>query len=80
MFGATVTFTVLAICTAASGFFTWDRNKGVSLLLGGATVVLSSIALILAFVGAVVGFFKFLPILLLLAGCYILYRRLSSAS
>ncbi|MCK7638016.1 hypothetical protein M0E82_08410 [Corynebacterium sp. P7202] len=79
MFGATVTFTVLAVCTAVAGFFTWERNKGVSFLLGGATIVLSSIALILAFVGAVVGFFKILPILLLLVGCYILYRRLGSA-
>ncbi|MEZ2122326.1 MULTISPECIES: hypothetical protein [unclassified Corynebacterium] len=79
MFGATVTFTVLAVITGVAGFFTWERNKMYSLALGAATIVLASIALILAFVGAVVGIFKILPILLILVGCYILYRRLGTS-
>lgn len=75
MLKTTIIASIVAILAFVATHYTWDRNKAVSLIAACVGLVASAVAVIVAFVGAVVITFKIIPVLILLAAAYILYRR-----
>lgn len=74
----TITLIVIAVLAGAAAYYSWGRNRAVSIASGAICLVTSAIATIAAFVWALGVIFKIIPILLLVAAIWIVYKAFTA--
>lgn len=72
--GFTVTAIVIAVLAGIGTFYTWDRNKGLSMGLAVITLLAGAVGTVGAFVAALSFFFRILPILLMVGGVWLIWK------
>jgi CHASE2 domain-containing sensor protein len=72
--GFTVTAIVIAVLAGIGTFYTWDRNKGLSMGLAVITLLAGAAGTVGAFVAALSFFFRILPILLMVGGIWLIWK------
>lgn len=72
--GATITAIVIAVLAGIGTYYTWERNKGLSMGLAVVTAIAGAVGTLLAFVQALALVFKLLPILLLALGIWLIWK------
>lgn len=72
--GFTVTAIVIAVLAGIGTFYTWDRNKGLSMGLAVITLLAGAVGTIGAFVAALGLFFRILPLLLMVGGIWLIWK------
>lgn len=73
-----VTTIVIAALAGIGAYFSWANNKMLSVILAFVTLIAGLIGMIGAFVLAVAGIFKILPILLFILGVWLVFRNVKS--
>lgn len=68
---------LIAFLAGAASYYSWDRNKALSLFAAVVAVIAALLGSIMAFFSAVVFFIRLIPFLLLLGTVFILCRILT---
>lgn len=77
MIASTFTALVIAILAAIAAYFSWNTNRPVALGCAIVCVIASLFALLFGFISAVALFFRLLPLLLLIAAGFLIYKVLT---
>lgn len=76
--GITTTAIVIAVLAGLACFYSWDRNRGLSLGLAIVAGIAAFFGLIGAFFWALGVIFKLIPIVLLVGAIWLIVRRVRS--
>lgn len=80
MLGTTIIASVIAFLGGAAAYYSWNQNKAISVVAALIGTIAAAVAVILAFVGAVLLIFRIIPILLLVGLLWLLWRRFADRS